>query len=177
MSNEPGFDFINLTRPQWRHLAKVQKKHGIAWHQYIKILIQRDMAKEITGEEEVRISPMEGKAPITSDAVNNLITKINELLERPVQAIPTYYTQMPGAPPPNIVEESGLKPSDLKKEFKPVKAYAPGTRMSIMEELHQKFNLPPPGKKVKIEFFESITFSGEDEKKEVIVDTEENESV
>jgi len=62
MSDEPGFDFIKLTRPQWRHLARVQRKHGIPWHSYIQILIQRDMSRQVNVEEEIRPAPMEGKS-------------------------------------------------------------------------------------------------------------------
>lgn len=153
MSDEPGFDFIKLTRPQWRHLAGVQREHGIPWHNYIQILIQRDMSRTLAGEE-IRPAPMEGKDPLTADGIAKLVEKITELINRPVQAIPTYYPTITEGAALNIVEDEHIKPS----KFKPVKPFAAGTRMTLMEELHEKLGLPPPKeRKIEIQISEYVT--------------------
>jgi len=148
MPTDPGFDFIRLTRSQWKHLLRIQRDHGILWHQYIKILIQQDMDNSSKPK-----TPMADKEPITPEKVDRLINKIEELLSRPMTAMPTWMpkgnSKFEDILRGEVVTEPSFKPSKMSKAKVNPNVLSDGTsvqspefRKAFLHELKEALGIP-----------------------------------
>jgi len=145
--SEPGFDFIRLTKPQWRYLKEVEKKHGIPWHIYIRDLIKLDME-----------GGNKGGSTVLSIDLENIIGRLESFLERPKDFVPSWQPEKPkpgSADFSGILDEDLVKPSALKKTVVLPPPHSPtgeviGQRVSLMVELRQVLGLPELDTKRKL---------------------------
>lgn len=164
----PGFDFITLTKSQWRWLKTIERDHGIPWYIYISSLIKADMEGRL-------VSKPKRKKPITKGRLEEILEKIDVLLNRPA---PRYI-----APPKEgqanfdavFDEEVQVKPSRfVETTVDPNKlangASARDLRSTFMDELHEVLGLEPLEQKRKamIEFGSHIQVTGAPDPPKVI---------
>jgi hypothetical protein len=147
----PGFDFITLTKAQWAHLKLIERDHGIPWYIYFRDLVKRDMEGKLL-YPAVRERRKKLKPDVSTERVEVLLNKVEELLKRPQQMV----VQGPQMPAPHsgdfsgVIEADNIKPSDIVDtvvEYNPQKlsdgSNVADIRTSIIDELREKFNLPP----------------------------------
>lgn len=128
---------------------RIQRRHGIPWHVYIKDLIKADMEGRL-----IAIKKRKSKEVAVAD-VKKLYEKMEEVLSRlSEREIPMYLPQSAPPPPPTfegilrgeIVEEKAFTPSQMKK-VDPNKLVGGGTvgdvRVDFMKELRMALGLPP----------------------------------
>ena len=174
MSDNPGFDFITLTKAQWTHLKLIERDHGIPWYIYIRDLIKADMEGRL-----LHPAARERRKKLRPDKevkrLEVLVDKIERLLMNPREMIKSWVPTPPASGDfSGIIEgksASLVKPSDLATEpFAPVdpnRAFsfesdekkdpnilADGTHVSqissgLMDELRDKLGLPPLERKKK----------------------------
>lgn len=147
--SEPGFDFIRLTKPQWRYLKDVEKKHGIPWHIYIRDLIKLDME-----------GGNKGAPTVLSIDLENVIGKLESFLQNPGEFVPSWQPEKPkpgSADFSSILEEDHIKPSAVKNAVEvlpPEPSFQPGElfgqKVSLMVELRQVLGLPELDSKRKL---------------------------
>ena len=143
-----GYEFLKLTKPQWKHLMRIQRRHGIPWHVYIKDLIKADMEGRL-----IAVKKKKSKEVAVAD-VKKLYEKMEEVLSRlSEKQIPVYLPQAPPPPPTfegilrgEIVEENAFKPSKMKK-VDPNRLSDGSSlgdiRTDFMTELRGALGLPP----------------------------------
>jgi len=174
MSDNPGFDFITLTKAQWTHLKLIERDHGIPWYIYIRDLIKADMEGRL-----LHPAARERRKKLRPDKevkrLEVLVTKIERLLLNPQKMISSWIPTPPASGDFSGIiegkEASLVKPSDLAMEpFTPVdpdraflfddeedkdpNVLADGTHVSevssgLMDELREKLGLPPLERKRK----------------------------
>jgi len=152
-TQNPGFDFITLTKAQWAHLKLIEREHGIPWYIYIRDLIKADMEGRLLhpGVRERRVKLKPSYEP---KKLELLIEKMEKLLTQPRQMI----SWIPPPPPPKSGNFSGIIEGEAARLVRPSQVdedirYDPNLlsdgssttehRKDLIDELREKIGLPP----------------------------------
>lgn len=146
----PGYDFLTLTKSQWRHLRRIERDHGIPWSAQIRKLVKDDM--------DGKGIPSSGKVPkttLTEERVINAVKRIEAIFLK----LETGKIRLPAAPQSGdftavFDEEPMLKPSELEEVKIDPNLLSDGSttgaiKTDLMTELRVKLKLPPLERKAK----------------------------
>lgn len=145
----PGYDFLTLTKSQWRHLRRVERDHGIPWSVQIRNLVKADM--------DGKGIPSSGKMPsvtITEKRISEAVGRIEAIFNKlqkfkfaPANAQAGNFSAV-------FDEDESVKPSELEGVIIDPNLLSDGSttgeiRQTFVQELRAKLGLPPLGEKRK----------------------------
>ena len=149
-NDTPGYDFLTLTKPQWRHLRRIERDHGIPWSAQIRKLVKDDM--------DGKGIPSSGKIPKASFVEKRVMDAV-ERIELIFAKLEAGKIRLPAIPQSGdfeavFDEDEQLKPSDLEKVVIDPNLLSDGSttgdiKGDLMTELRAKMNLPPLERKAK----------------------------
>jgi len=148
--NTPGYDFLTLTKSQWRHLRRIERDHGIPWSAQIRKLVKDDM--------DGKGIPSSGKVPRASFTEKRVFEAVKRI-EAIFLKLETGKIRLPAAPQSGdfsgaFEESEQVKPSELKEVIIDPNLLSDGSttggvKNDLMTELRAKLGLPPLERKAK----------------------------